>query len=473
MIKKLALFLGPLCFLILYNLPFVMLTAEADAVVAVAAWMIIWWVTESVSISVTALIPLVIFPLVGSADMKGVAQSYGSPIVFLFFGGFVMALALEKVNLHKRIALKIVGWTGTSPDKVILGFMLATAFLSMWISNTATTVVMLPIAYSVIQLIIKDADGFTANDKNFTLSLMLAIAFSANVGGIATLIGTPPNTVLAGFMESEYQIELSFFKWILFGLPFALIMLFFIYLVLVKWIYPNNLKAIDRSEDVIQSELDKLGSIKAEERFVLIIFCITIFLWMFKAWVNGWFPQIHLSDTGISLLGAFCMFVLPHRGRFTLDWADTTRLPWGILILFGGGLALASSLSAVGLIQMIGDAVSQYNGLPAVLIGAMIITIMLFTTELMSNVALVAIFAPVVAGIAIGMNAPSILHYLIPVTMASSCAFMLPMATPPNAIVFASGHIEVHQMARVGVFLNVIAVILLIILSQVYIPLLF
>lgn len=475
MVKKLGLILGPIIFLIIYNLPFIVLSPEADKVIAVTAWMIIWWVTETVSISVTALIPLTIFPLVGIMDMKSVSSSYGSPIVFLFFGGFVMALALEKVNLHKRIALNIVKITGTTADKVILGFMLATALLSMWISNTATTVVMLPIAASVINLLVNDKDGFTSADKNFALSLMLAIAYSANVGGIATIIGTPPNTILVGFIEQEYQMEVSFLHWMMMGVPFSLMMLMIIYFVLVKFIYPNGLGENDQTTKIIESQLTALGPVSKLEKRVLQIFIITMLLWVFRVKLNVWFDFIKLSDAGISLLAALTFFVLPFHfkeHKFVLEWEDTKKLPWGILILFGGGLALASALSNAGVIEFIGIKVASYSNLSILLVVALLIGVMLFMTELMSNVALVAIFAPVLAGIAIGLDY-SVIHLLIPVTMAASCAFMLPMATPPNAIVFASGYIKVHEMVKAGFFLNIISIVIIIVFAFYIIPYIF
>lgn len=475
MVKKIGLLIGPILFLIVYNLPFTIINPEADKVIAVALWMIAWWITEAVSISVTALIPLTIFPLVGIMTMKAVAANYGSPIVFLFFGGFVMALALEKVNLHKRIALNIVKITGTSPDKVILGFMLATAFLSMWISNTATTVVMLPIALSVISLLINDEDGFTKNDKNFALALMLGIAYAANVGGIATIIGTPPNTVMVGFMEQEYQTNISFLKWMMIGFPFSCLMIGIIYFVLTKFAYPNNLGKRDVAKTIINDQLNNLGKLQATEKRVLLIFAATIFLWMFRTYVNEWLPFIKLSDAGISMLAALALFTIPfkfNRSEFILEWKDTVKLPWGILILFGGGLALASGLSGAGVIDFIGEVVSSNKTLTAVVVGSILIAVMLFMTELMSNVALVAIFAPVIAGIAIGLD-QKILYLLIPITMASSCAFMLPMATPPNAIVFASGHIKVHEMAKAGIYLNIISILILIAYMRFVIPLVF
>ncbi|KAA1244385.1 DASS family sodium-coupled anion symporter [Aquimarina sp. RZ0] len=475
LIKKIGLLAGPILFLGLINLPFILVSGIADKVISVAVWMIVWWITEAVSISVTALIPLILFPMLGVLDLKTVTQSYGSPIVFLFFGGFVMALALEKVNLHKRIALSIIRITGTSPDRVILGFMIATAFMSMWISNTACTVVMLPIALSVIDLLVDAKNGFTKNDRNFALSIMLGIAFSANVGGVATIIGTPPNSVLVGFLENEYQIEISFLNWMLLAFPFSILMIAVIYFVIVKWIYPNHIRNFTASKDVIHDELKKLGKISAIERRVLIIFSLVIFMWISRTTINGFFPDLKLSDTGISMLGAFALFVIPFRlskGEFPLLWKDTQKLPWGILILFGGGLALASGLSHAGLIELVANTIAANQGLSITIVTLLLIIFMLFMTELMSNVALVAIFVPVVAGIAIGLDIP-ILHMLIPVTMAASCAFMLPMATPPNAIVFASGYVKVSEMVKVGVILNIISVILLVLLFKFYVSLLF
>ena len=270
--KILGLLLGPLVFLILLNLPFELVSEKGDHVIAVAAWMLIWWITEAVSISVTALLPLLLFPLLKILPIADVGANYGSPIVFLFFGGFVMALALEKVNLHRRIALNIIRLTGTTPNRVILGFMIATASLSMWISNTASTVVMLPIALSVISLLINDEDGFTKNDRNFALSVMLGIAFSANAGGIATVIGTPPNSVLIGLLENEYNTEISFLKWMTLGLPFSIIMIGISYLVLVKWMFPNRDLKFNASKEVIQLELEKLGPTSRKEKMVLVIF---------------------------------------------------------------------------------------------------------------------------------------------------------------------------------------------------------
>jgi sodium-dependent dicarboxylate transporter 2/3/5 len=472
--KKLGLVLGPLVFLILISLPFELVSAKGDPVIAVGAWMIIWWITEAVSISVAALLPLILFPILKIMTIGEVGANYGSPIIFLFFGGFVLALALEKVNLHKRIALNIIKITGTTPNKVVLGFMIATASLSMWISNTASTVVMLPIAMSVIALLINDADGFTKSDQNFALSVMLGIAFSANAGGIATVIGTPPNSVLIGLLENQYNIEISFLKWMVVGLPFSIILVGVCYLVLVKWMFPSKELKFNASKGVIQEELRKLGPTSGKEKMVLVIFAVTVFLWIFRTLINEVFPGLALSDTIISMIAAVALFAIPYnikKGDFLLDWRDTEKLAWGILILFGGGLALAEGMSASGIVDLVANSIAG-SSIGVFFMAVLLITLMLFLTELMSNVALVAVLAPVVAGIAIGLNIP-LLYLLIPVTFASSCAFMLPMATPPNAIVFASGYIRVGQMARVGFVLNIISVILIVILYQFILPLVF
>ena len=474
MVKKIGLVVGPLVFFALRYTPLFSLPNEAILVMALATWMIIWWITEAVSISVTALLPLVIYPLSGLMGVNEVGANYGSSIVFLFFGGFVLALALEKVNLHRRIALSIIHRTGTTPNRVILGFMLATGFMSMWISNTASTVVMLPIALSVIQLLVQSDFEFTANEQRFSLSIMLGIAFSANAGGIATVIGTPPNSVLIGLLENEYNIQISFFKWMLIGLPFSLCLIGLIYFLFTQVLFSNTGIVFKTDEDVIAQQLQELGPLRRDERHVLVVFALMVFFWVFRTLINSYIPTLGLTDTIISVGGAIALFSIPsdfRNDRFILEWKDTQRLAWGILILFGGGLALAEGMAQTGIVSAITDVISQadFNVLLTV---SLLIALMLFMTELMSNVALVAVLSPVIAGIAVGLDIP-IIYILIPVTMSSSCAFMLPMATPPNAIVFASGYIKVSQMARAGVLINLLAIVLLILLYQFALPLVF
>ena len=311
--KQIGLLLGPSFFIFLRFLTLDGLSSQAITVIALAAWMICWWITEAVSISVTALLPLVVFPLFDIMSMNEVGANYGSSIVFLFFGGFVLALALEKVNLHKRIALTIIHKTGTTPNRVILGFMIATAFMSMWISNTASTVVMLPIALSVIQLLVKSDGVFTKEERHFSLSVMLGIAFSANAGGIATVIGTPPNSVLIGLLENEYNMEISFLKWMIIGLPFSASMIGIIYLVLTRWMFPNKGIEFASSNTLITQKLSDLGPTSSQEKHVLRIFAITVFLWVFRTLINSIFPSLGISDTIISVGCAIALFSIPHQ----------------------------------------------------------------------------------------------------------------------------------------------------------------
>jgi sodium-dependent dicarboxylate transporter 2/3/5 len=321
-----------------------------------------------------------------------------------------------------------------------------------------------------------DADGFTKNDKNFALSIMLGIAFAANIGGMATLIGTPPNSVMLAFLNDNYpEIEIGFFQWMQMGVPFAIVMLTIAYLCITRVFFPNRLGQIGGSGAIIQTELDKLGKMSRGEKTVLVIFLCTAISWMARSYLNSLLPNITLTDTTISVIAALAMFIVPldwKKGAFPLDWKDTARLPWGILILFGGGLALASGLKDAGFIAMIGDYISEQTDWSMWVVTAVLIFLMLFMTELMSNVALVTILIPLVIGIAIGMDIP-MLQMVVPVTLAASCAFMLPMATPPNAIVFASGHVRVDQMARIGIVLNLISVGLLFAVAYWVVPLLF
>lgn len=466
--QKIGWWLGPLLFLLLQLLPITLLDERADKVVALALWMLAWWITEAVSLSVTALLPLIVLPLLGVLPMGEVGASYGSPIVFLFFGGFVLALALEKVNLHRRIALVIIKATGTTPNRIVLGFMLATALLSMWISNTASTVVMLPIALSVLELLDKDTGE---SHPNLALSIMLGIAFAANAGGMATIIGTPPNTVMVGMLKEEYNIEVSFLNWMLLGLPFAALLVGLVYWIIVRRLYPIPRVESETPAEVIDEEIQALGSVRIEEKWVLGIFLTMVLLWVLRVPIDRGLPFLEINDTLISLMGAIALFALPYRVRkwkFVLQWGDTHKLSWGILILFGGGLALARAMSEVGIIDKIAGFIEQSH-LPPLATAIVLIVLMLGLTELMSNVALVNVLAPVFAGIAQGLDIP-LLRLLIPVTLAASCAFMLPMATPPNAIVFASGHIRIPQMVRAGIWLNLSSIILLVLLFQWVLP---
>ena len=490
--KKIGLILGPAVFFLIRLIPNPTgLNTEAWKVLAVAAIMLIWWVTEAVPLAVAAILPLVLLPLLavqpindrgypaGIEEAMGigdVSPPYASPIVFLFMGGFMIALAMERWGLHRRIALNIVKLTGTNADGILLGFMLATAALSMWISNTATTVLMLPIALSVINLLLDDPEEIENKGmQNFALSMMLGIAYAANIGGTATIIGTPPNVVFAGIMEEQFGVQVSFAQWIIFGLPFALLLLGVTFFFIVKILHPNRLGEFEGAQAIIAREVERLGPMKEGEKRTLAVFALTALLWIFRVPISNVLPNgVDLSDAGIAMFATVLLFIVPvdfSKNQFVLAWRDTEKLPWGILLLFGGGLSLAGALNDTGLIKLIGDQFSNM-GEASFLIILGLAAVSLFLTEIMSNVALVVVFLPVVGAIALGADL-NLLQVCIPVTLAASCAFMLPMSTPPNAIVFASGHLKVSQMVRVGLILNLITILMVGVLSKWVLPVLF
>jgi sodium-dependent dicarboxylate transporter 2/3/5 len=387
-------------------------------------------------------------------------------------GGFMIGLAIEKWNLHRRIALNIIRLTGTSGDKIVLGFILSTGLLSMWLSNTATTMMMFPIALSVIH-VMKENNKGDGNIANFSLTIMLAIAYAANIGGISTIIGTPPNVAYVGYIEKKYDYTIEFLNWMLVCTPLAFVLLISLYWVMVKWLFPSRIKSDTATRQLIKDELAELGPMSVNEKRVLVVFICTAFLWIFKDIINVTQPFIKLNDTIIAIIGAVALFICPAKGEENssiLEWDDTQKMAWGILLLFGGGISLANGLENAGLMQQLGEWLSQFAGNQFVLV--LVITIVtMFLSEVMSNVAQVIVFAPVVSSMAdaIGMN-PLLLG--IPMTLAASCASMLPMGTPPNAIVFASGHIKLKQMTKAGFVMNIVAVILITLFCWFLLPLL-
>ena len=461
-LKIIGLVLGPLSFFLISQMSYQeALSPQAWDVLGVGAWMVIWWVTEATPIAVAALLPIVIFPAIGVFDLSHATAPYASPIIFLFMGGFFLALGLEEYGLHKRIALNLVKLTGTSANGIIFGFMLATGFLSMWISNTASTIMMLPIAVTVINLIRKTVDNKKGLDL-FSVSLMLGIAYSANIGGMATIIGTPPNVVFVGYAEQLLNIEIDFSKWMLIGIPISSLLLLITFLFLTKVLYRNKLGTMTSVSQLIDSEVSKMGKMGREEKMVAVIFGLTASMWIFKLPINNIIGHAILNDTATAMIGGILMFAVPvnlNKGKGLVPWEATKRLPWGILLLFGGGMTLAKAMETTGLIQIIADLVAQ-NPMSSIFVYLILIGSMLFLTELMSNVALATIYIPVVIGIAngLGMN-PLLLS--IPVAMAASCAFMMPISTPPNAIVFSSGHIRMKQMIKTGFVLNLISILIL------------
>jgi sodium-dependent dicarboxylate transporter 2/3/5 len=382
-------------------------------------------------------------------------------------GGFMIGLAIEKWNLHRRIALNIVRLTGTSGNRIVLGFILATGGISMWLSNTATTMMMFPIALSVIQVL--DEKKPAGRMDNFALTLMLSIAFASNFGGIATLIGTPPNVAYAAYMEKKYGAGPDFLGWMLLCFPLSVVLLLLLYWVMVKWLYPNHMKASPETKAVIDAEIGKLGVLTTAERRVLAVFLITALLWITKDLINA-AGIVKLDDNMIAVFGALLLFALPSgKGSALLEWSDTKNMAWGILLLFGGGIALAGALERAGLIEQLGQWFAGFAG-NAFLLLFLVTLISLFLSEVMSNVAQVIVFAPVVSALADALHInPFLLG--IPMTLAASCASMLPMGTPPNAIVFSSGYIKLHQMTRIGFIMNVISVILITLFCWYVLPL--
>lgn len=456
---------------------------NASIVLSIAALMITWWVTEALPMPVVALFPLILFPLLGITDLKVVAVSYGDPIIFLFMGGFMLGLAIEKWNLHRRIALGIVKITGTSGDRIVLGFILSTGFISMWISNTATTMMMFPIALSVIH-VMKDSYDRKGNFKNFSLAMMLSIAYASNFGGIATKIGTPPNSWFAGYFADNYS-GINFMDWISLCMPIAIILLITLYIVLTKILFRNHIRSGEAARNYINEEYKSLGPLSAAEKRVMVIFIITALFWILADPINKLQGYIKLNDTIIALICAVALFVCPsgqhkHSASFNeadendsndslLEWADTKKMSWGILILFGGGLALAAGLEKVGLIEQLGKWLSNFAGGGFTLL--LLVTVLsVFISELMSNIAQVMVFAPVVFSLAtaVGMNP---LQLGIAMTLASSCASMMPMGTPPNAIAFASGHIKLKQMLKAGFVMNIVSIILITLFCWFLLPL--
>jgi sodium-dependent dicarboxylate transporter 2/3/5 len=482
--KFISLFAGVAIALLLYFVNPFGVSANAAKVLAIAGLMITWWVSEALPMPVVALLPLIFFPLLNISKLEETAAPYANPVIFLFMGGFMLGLAIEKWNLHRRIALNIVRLTGTSGDRIVLGFILATGLLSMWLSNTATTMMMFPIALSVIH-VMKENNKGEGNIANFSLTIMLAIAYASNIGGIATIIGTPPNVAYIGYIQKKYNYDVDFVNWMLICTPLAILLLMCLYWVMVKWLFPNRIKSDEGTKQLIRNEIQQLGSLSVAEKRVLTIFIGTALLWITRGIINNAQSLFKLDDTIIAVMCGVALFIFPagisqkneknneddnDNSGSLLEWGDTSKMAWGILLLFGGGIALANGLEKAGLMQQMGQWLAQFSGNGFLLV-LVVVTVSLFVSEVMSNVAQVIVFAPVVSSLAdaIGMN-PLLLG--IPMTLAASCAGMLPMGTPPNAIVFASGHIKLKHMTKAGFVMNIISIILITLFCWFLLPLL-
>jgi solute carrier family 13 (sodium-dependent dicarboxylate transporter), member 2/3/5 len=479
------------------------LTEGGRATTAVAVLMAVWWVGETLPLAVTSLLPIVLLPLTGALGLSATTTAYGNPLVFLFLGGFVLALAMQRWGLHRRIALLTIRAVGTEPRRMVGGFMLATAGLSMWVSNTATTVMMLPIGVSVLALVATRlgspepglADGMatlgSAPDlrpgapiselsptPNLAVGLMLGIAYAASIGSLGTLIGTPPNTFLAGFLAQTYDIDLGFARWMMMALPLSITFLAIAWVVITRWLYPPEIDSIPGGAELIRHEIAELGPLGRGERNVLIVFVLMAVLWIARSPLQGLLagtPLAAIDDAIIAIGGAILLFALPVDGRagvFTMDWETAKQLPWGVLLLFGGGLALAAAVAGNGVDIYVGTVLAGLTRVPLLLIISIVAVTVLVLTELTSNTATTAALVPVVSGAAVvlGLNPMTL---AIPAALAASCAFALPVATPPNAIVFGSGHVTIPQMVRAGLVLNVIGSILIVVTVVTLVPVVF
>ena len=460
--KNIGLFLGPIVF-VLINFFYEPenLSSEGIAILASTLWIAIWWMTEAIPIYVTSLLPIILFPLSGGLELKLTTASYGHKFVFLFIGGFILAIAIEKWKLHKRIALNIIKIVGTKKSNIILGFMIATAFLSMWISNTATAVMILPVGLAIISQLKNNPKTIENENIVFGKTLMLAIAYSASIGGMATLIGTPPNLVLAGVVKTSFNVEINFLQWMSFGLPISIFLLFICWKYLTTIAYNFSDQNFESGLNEIDKQLKELGKVSYEEKSVLIVFILTALAWVTQSFlIKQFIPAI--DDTIIAIFAAIILFILPNKegSKKLLSWADAVKLPWGILLLFGGGMALAKGFDSSGLAIWIGSQMNFFNAIPLLFLLLILIAIVNFLTEITSNLATTAMLLPVLVALSetIEVNA---FFLLVGATVAASCAFMLPVATPPNAVVFGSKILKIDDMIKKGFWMNLISIFIL------------
>lgn len=470
--QRIGLFLGPIIALLILFLPTPDgMSIEAQRVAAVTVLMACWWITEAIPIPATSLLPVVLFPMMGVMTTSEAAESYANHLIFLYMGGFIIALAMQRWDLHKRVALHVIKTVGFSPHRLVLGFMVATASLSAFVSNTATAVMMLPIGMAVISQVTEEIrqrgnDSALAAISPLSLNLMLGIAYASSIGGLATLIGTPPNTLLAGYFNRAYGYEINFVQWLKVGVPLAVIFLPLAWLWLTRVANPMPSLTLPNAEAVISSELKQMGRLSIAERWTAIIFTLTALSWVFQPQLATLFPSGMLTDATIAMTGALLLFVIPlslSKRLFVMNWEWASKIPWGVLILFGGGLSLAKAFITSGLASWVVGQVSLLQNFPLFVIILGVTVLVLFLTEFTSNTATASMLMPILSGVAIGLGESPLL-LVVPATLAASCAFMLPVATPPNAIVFGSGYVRVPQMVRSGFGLNIIALVLIMLL---------
>jgi sodium-dependent dicarboxylate transporter 2/3/5 len=462
--QKVGLLLGPalLTAMLLIGAP-EGLPPKAWVTASIGILMAVWWATEAVPIAVTALLPVVFFPMFGVSSIQDTTAPYANKVIFLFLGGFIVAFAMQRWNLHRRIALTVLQHAGGNGRSLVGGFMLASAVISMWVMNTSTTMMLLPIAVSIITVIHKTVVSLDEKEKeDFQFSLLLGVAYGATIGGIATLVGTAPNAMFAAFMQENYGTSIDFSSWMLVGLPMSAMMLPLAWVALTRWVFKVDFVTSGEGLAVLKKMKDDMGAITVPEKRVALVFLIMAFAWVFRPLLIKLPPLAALDDSLVAIAGAIVLFLVP-SGReedpLLLRWKYAEQLPWGVLLLFGGGLTLAGAVSRTGLAEWLGSSLHAVGTLPLVVIIIMAATLIIFLTELTSNIATTATFLPVVGAIAIEAGYDPI-ALAVPVTLAASCAFMLPVATPPNAIVFGSGMLTIPKMARAGIVLNVVGIVI-------------
>lgn len=479
--QRIGLALGPAAFILILLMPLpVGMNPAARKVAAVAVLMAVWWITEAAPLAATALLPAALFPALGIMKASEATAPYANHLIFLFLGGFFIAVTMEKWNLHKRVALFTIRLVGTGTDRIILGFMIATAFLSMWISNTATAMMMVPIAMAVINRVTscdeygsENGAGGEQAAPGFGAALMLAIAYSASIGGVATLIGTPPNMIFAGFIESTFGRSVSFLSWMAVGLPLAVVMLAFTWLYLTRFVFRLGSGELPGGMACIEDESRALGPMSSAEKKILVVFFLVAAGWILRGFVT--IPGAGMiADSTIAIIGAMLLFIMPadmKSGEFLLDWKTASKVPWDVIILFGGGLSLAAGFRVSGLDQWIGGSITILHGANYTVLISAVALLTIFLTEVTSNTATSAMLIPIISGVAISM---SIHPYgpIVAVCIAASYAFMLPVATPPNAVVFGSRQVTITQMVRAGLVLNIVGWMIITLLVALLLPLL-
>lgn len=448
--------------------------SSAYGILAATIWIALWWVTEAVPIPITSLLPIVLFPLVSGMEMNTVCSPYAKPIIFLFIGGFILALAMEKWNLHRRIALSIIGLVGTNVRQIILGFIIATGFLSAWMSNTATVLMMLPIALSIIQQFgtLSRKNGISISENaTFGKALVLAIAWSASIGGMATLVGTPTNLIFFDSVQDEYEVAISFSQWFWIGLPISAILLVVCWQYVTRLAFPLSNQKIAGSQELVQQQLKALGKISPEEKWVLAIFGLVALGWISRSYlINPFFPKV--NDINIALMGALLLFVIPsssRKGEYLMDWTTALKLPWGIILLFGGAFALAAGFKASGLTVWMAEKLTLLQDVPFWILLLVLVAFVNFLTEITQNMATCTLMMPVLIAAAEVMEVHPY-GLMVATCLSASCAFMLPFATAPNAIVFGSGLFNIREMVRAGFWLNIISILVITLMIYFFMP---